>query len=128
MNLLLDTHALIWWLLGDAKLSRPARQSIDDENNDILVSGATAWEIATKFRKGKLPTAGGFATNLAAIVVEQGFLELAITIRHACHAGLLPPPLRDPFDRMLVAQSLLENLPLISNETVFDRYGINRIW
>ncbi len=128
MRLLLDTHALLWWLEGDERLSRAARDAIGDETHPVLVSAASAWEIATKVRLGKLPGAIEVAERMAEVLAMQGFAELAISIDHARRAGLLPGPHRDPFDRMLIAQAQAENLILVSNETVFDRYGVRRLW
>lgn len=126
--MLLDTHALLWWLEGNARLSAKARRAIADGDNVILVSAATAWEIATKARIGKLPDAIPLARDLVRAVLDQGFESLPITLAHAQRAGLLPGPHRDPFDRMLIAQALAEDVPLVSNEKSFDAYGITRIW
>ena len=101
---------------------------IADESNEVLVSAASAWEIATKHRLGKLPEAGPIATDVAGVIADQDFAALAITLEDAARAGALPGPHRDPFDRMLIAQSLSRNLVLVSNETLFDRYGIHRLW
>ena len=109
-------------------MSRRARVCIADEVNTILVSAVSAWEIATKVRLGKLPGAVDVAADLTAIMADQGFEGLAITVGHGLRAGNLPGPHRDPFDRMLIAQALTEDLPLVTNETVFDAYGIRRIW
>jgi PIN domain nuclease of toxin-antitoxin system len=128
MRLLLDTHALLWWLAGVRRLSAGARAAIGDQANEIYVSAASAWEITTKFRLGKLPGVGPIAADVAAAVAAQEFLELPVAMRHAQHAGGLPGPLRDPFDRMLMAQSLLEAMPLVSSERSFDSYGVRRIW
>ena len=128
MRLLLDTHAFLWWLDGDRKLPRRARELIGDESHDILVSAATAWEISTKARIGKLPGAIEVAADIARAVTSQGFLALPVSIPHAQAAGALPGPLRDPFDRMLIAQARLDNLELISNEAVFDTYRVRRGW
>jgi PIN domain nuclease of toxin-antitoxin system len=125
---LLDTHTLLWWLDGDRRLSLQARRYIQKEDNAALVSAASAWEIATKVRLGKLPGAVEVAANLPAILTEQGFESLAISVAHALRAGGLPGPHRDPFDRMLIAQAQAEDLPLVSNERVFDSYGLRRIW
>ena len=103
MRALLDTHALLWWLDGDRRLSRRARAVIANERNTVLVSAASAWEIAS-------------------------FDGLDITVAHGQRAGSLPGLHRDPFDRMLIAQAQAENLPLLTNETVFAGYGIRRIW
>ena len=128
MRLLLDTHALIWWLAGDTKLSPAARRAISSDRNDVHVSAATAWEISTKYRLGKLPHAAPLAANLEALVADQGFVPLAITLVHGQSAGALPGPNRDPFDRMLVAQAMAEDLVLISNEEEFNSYGVKRVW
>jgi PIN domain nuclease of toxin-antitoxin system len=128
VRLLLDTHALLWWAAGDEALSLPARDAIADEGNDIFVSAASAWEIATKHCLGKLPGAAAMALDLGTYLADQGFLELPIRIDHGQAAGALPGPHRDPFDRMLIAQAARENLILVSNETAFDAYGIKRLW
>ncbi len=128
MRLLLDTHALIWWLLGDPALSAAARTSITDDDNEVLVSAASAWEISTKHRIGKLPLAAILAADVAGAIASQGFAELPITVREAERAGRLPGPHRDPFDRMLIAQALSLELTLVSNEAMFDRYAVRRLW
>jgi len=128
VRLLLDTHTLIWWASGDARLSSAARRALGDETNTVLVSAATAWEIATKHRLGKLESAGPLLDRLLDYLADQGFVELAVSIRHAHRAGALPGPHRDPFDRMLLAQAQVEGLSLVSNESVFDRYGVDRLW
>ncbi len=128
MRLLLDTHALFWWFSGSARLSTRARQAIEDESNDVLVSAATAWEITTKHRLGKLPEAAPLAADITGALTSQGFDELPITVTDASRAGSLAGPLRDPFDRMLLAQALSYELTLVSNESIFERYGIHRLW
>jgi PIN domain nuclease of toxin-antitoxin system len=128
VRLLLDTHALLWWLAGDKQLSKKARALIGDADNPIYVSAASAWEVTTKHRLGKLPDAAVLATDFARQVAAQGFIGLEITIDHGQRAGTLPGPHRDPFDRMLIAQAQAENLALVSIEDVFDRYGITRVW
>ena len=128
MRLLLDTHAFLWWLTDSPRLSEPARQAIADETNDILVSAASAWEITTKHRLGRLPNAEVVASDVAGIIARQDFDELPITVDHAARAGALPGPHRDPFDRMLIAQALSGNLDLVSSESLFDRYGVRRLW
>jgi len=128
VRILLDTHALLWWLDGDRRLSRKARTAIADEGNAVFVSAASAWEITTKARLGKLPGAAAVAADVAGAVSGQGFSELDITIRHAQRAGRLPGEHRDPFDRMLIAQSQIEDLALVSDETLFDAYGVERVW
>ena len=128
MRLLLDTHAFFWWLSGSRRLSLPARQAIGDEDNEVMVSAASAWEIATKHRIGKLPDADALALDIPGAIAGQNFEELPITVEHAVRAGSLPGPHRDPFDRMLIAQALSGNLVLVSIESLFDRYGVRRLW
>jgi PIN domain nuclease of toxin-antitoxin system len=128
VRLLLDTHALIWWLAGDPMLSAIAKAAVGDSDNDVFVSAASAWEITTKYRIGKLSQAAALAYNVSGALAGQGFLELPITVQHGQTAGNLPGPHRDPFDRMLIAQATLSDLVLVSNEPVFDRYGVRRLW
>jgi len=128
VRLLLDTHTFLWWLDGDAALSAAAQIAIADEENEVFLSSASAWEIATKFRLGKLPNATAIAIDVAGAAAAQGFSELPISLRHGERAGALPGPHRDPFDRMLVAQAILEDLSLVSNEQAFDAYGVRRLW
>jgi PIN domain nuclease of toxin-antitoxin system len=128
LRLLLDTHAFVWWLAGDNSLSRRARKLITEDGNEIYVSAASAWEVATKVRIGKMPSAVQLASDFPAQVAQQEFIGLDITLEHGQRAGSLPGPLRDPFDRMLIAQAQAENLALISIENVFDSYGLVRVW
>lgn len=128
MRVLLDTHTLLWWLDGDRRLSGGARRMIADDDNTVLVSAASAWEISTKVRLGKLPGAIEVAAELPDILRQQRFEPLPIAIVHALRAGNLPGPHRDPFDRMLIAQAHDEDLALVSNERVFDAYGVRRVW
>ena len=128
MRLLLDTPAFLWWYEGSSRMSLPARQAVDDDSNEVLVSAATAWEITTKHRLGKLPDADSIASNIPGAIAAQGFEESPITVEEAARAGALPGPHRDPFDRMLIAQALSRNLILISNDAAFDRYPIHRLW
>jgi PIN domain nuclease of toxin-antitoxin system len=128
VRLLLDTHALLWWFAGDARLPRAARSAIEDESNAVFVSAASAWEVSTKHRLGRLPGAGPLAVDFAREVRAQGFQQLPISLEHAQLAGVLPGAHRDPFDRMLAAQARAELMAVVSNETLFDEYGIARIW
>jgi PIN domain nuclease of toxin-antitoxin system len=128
MRLLLDTHALIWWLAGDSQLGSAARAAIADEANEVYVSAASAWEVATKHRLGKLPGAGPLIVDFAREVRQQGFIALPITLEHGQVAGSLVGAHRDPFDRMLMAQAREEKMALVSNETVFDAFGVTRLW
>jgi PIN domain nuclease of toxin-antitoxin system len=127
--LLLDTHALLWWVFADPKLSRRARAAIeDDARNQVFISAASAWEIATKYRIGKLPNAAAVANDVAGTLADEGFSELPVSVRHAQRAGGLVGDHRDPFDRMLIAQAILDDLTLVSNERAFDAYGVHRLW
>jgi PIN domain nuclease of toxin-antitoxin system len=128
LRLLLDTHALIWWLAGDEKLGRRAREAISDEANLVAVSAASAMEVATKFRIGKLPDAALLAQDFEAIIASQGFTELGISVRHARLAGEMGIDHKDPFDRLLIAQALSEDLALVSNEARFDDFAVTRVW
>lgn len=128
MRLLLDTHALIWWLAGDETLSRRAREAITDEVNSVAVSAASAMEVATKFRIGKLAQAALLAHDFEAIIAAQGFDELAITVRHARLAGEMNIGHKDPFDRLLIAQAQAESMMLVSNEALFDSFAVQRLW
>lgn len=128
MKLLLDTHALIWWLAGDEALSQRAREAIDDEANSIVVSAASAMEVATKFRIGKLPDAALLAQDFEAIIADQGFAELAISVHHARLAGEMNIAHKDPFDRLLIAQAQSEDMVLVSNEALFDGFAVQRLW
>jgi PIN domain nuclease of toxin-antitoxin system len=128
LRVLLDTHALLWWLSDDPNLTRPARKIIADTNNTLIVSAASAWEISTKVRLGKLEAAAELAADFSGAMEREGFQLLSITCDHGIRAGLLPGPLKDPFDRMFIAQSQAENLPIISNEVAFGSYGVRRLW
>ena len=128
MRLLLDTHALLWWLDGDRRLSPKARRAIASQANTILVSAVSAWEITTKARLGKLPGATDVAADVAACVASQGFVPLDITLLHAQRAGSLPGDHRDPFDRMLAAQSQMEDVAVVTDDVAFDAYDVRRFW
>jgi PIN domain nuclease of toxin-antitoxin system len=128
VRLLLDTHALIWWLAADQALPSTARDAIADPSNDVFVSAASAWEIATKHRIGKLPEASLLAADVAGFVSEQGFIELPVTIRHGQLAGSLPGIHKDPFDRLLVAQAILADMQIVSRDEILSAYGIARLW
>ncbi len=128
MRALLDTHTFLWWFTDSRRLSEEVRQTIVDETNDVLISAASAWEIATKHRLGKLPEAEELALDISGAIAGQNFEELPITVEDAARAGALPDPIRDPFDRMLIAQALSGNLVLISIEKLFDQYGVRRLW
>jgi len=127
-DLLLDTHALLWWLYNDARLSQVARDAIANPDFRVWVSAASGWEIATKARLGKLPEAGDVPSRLPHYLRKARFLELPIRMEHAIAAGELPGPHRDPFDRMLIAQSLATGYPVVTIDPVFADYGVDVVW
>lgn len=127
MRFLLDTHALLWWLFNDPQLSQAAREVIANPAHEILVSPASAWEISTKHRLGRLPEAEDIATRLPYYIRKAHFSVLPISLEHALKAGALPGPHKDPFDRMLIATAQLEGIPVVTVDPVFQQYGITVI-
>ena len=128
MRLLLDTHALLWWLTNDPQLSATARQWLGDEANQVLVSAASAWEIATKQRIGKLQGIAPVADWYNELVAADGFVHLPITHAHALRAGAFAVAHRDPFDRMLAAQADLESLSLLTCDTALAGFACKTVW
>ena len=128
MKVLLDTHTLIWATLAPASLSLEASSLILDEANVILVSAASAWEIATKVRIGKLPGAETLENEFLDVMEDAGYTLLAIDVESALRAGRLVGEHRDPFDRMISAQALAEDIPVLSADAKLDTFGIRRIW
>ena len=128
MKLLLDTHALLWWFRDDPALSRPAHAAIADGESQVFVSAVSAFEIALKFRLGKLPHARGLVAGFQQMVAGYGFTPLDVSAEHGLVAGALATGHRDPFDRLLIAQAIVENLTLVSDERVFDTAGASRLW
>jgi PIN domain nuclease of toxin-antitoxin system len=128
MKALVDTQSLFWWLFDDRRLSGRARQVLEDGTNEILVSSASGWEIMTKHRLGKLPHAGEAVRDLRGAVQRAGFEPLSISLDHAIEAGRLASPHRDPFDRMLAAQSRLEKIPLITDDKIFAALSVPTLW
>ena len=132
-DLLLDTHALLWWLLDDPRLSEPACRAIASPQARVAVSAASLWEIAVKNRAGKLRQADALLTEPFAVLRGEGFETVAIEPREALAAGQMDFAHRDPFDRMLIAQAILSDRMLVSNETLFDTAsldgkGLQRLW
>ena len=128
MKLLLDTHAVVWWWVDDRRLPSGARAAIAAAGNTIHVSAVSAWEMATKNRIGKWPEVERIIAEFPALLRRSRFVPLAISIDHARQAGSLAGAHRDPFDRMLIAQSREEKATLISGDTVFAAYGVETIW
>ncbi|MEM1033264.1 MAG: type II toxin-antitoxin system VapC family toxin [Myxococcota bacterium] len=128
MSFLLDTHALLWWLFDDPKLSPTVRTILEEPTHPVWVSSASAWEIATKHRIGKLPSVAVLVTDIAGYVRKAGFRELPVRLAHAQLAGGWKQPHRDPFDRMLAAQAHLENLTLLSMDPALAGFGVRVTW
>ena len=128
MKFLLDTHVWLWWAFDDSKLPSSMRAIIAEPTNIILISAASAWEIATKVRIGKLPSAVTLAQDIDTWRIRCGFRELPVTISHAQRAGAWTNPHRDPFDRMLAAQGAIEQVPLMTADPVLKSFGIGLIW
>ena len=128
MRVLLDTHALLWLLLEPAKLSKRVRDLLSDTGTEVFVSSATAWEIATKHRLGKLAHAAdvvrGYSDHLRTALAT----ELSLSSAHALLAGGFKNAHRDPFDRLLASQSILEGIPLVSNDRAFDEFPVTLLW
>jgi PIN domain nuclease of toxin-antitoxin system len=128
VRVLLDTHALLWATLSPSTLSPKAREIIADETHTILVSAASAWEIATKVRLGKLPGAEKLEREFLDIMEHAGYSLLAVDAASALRADRLTGDHRDPFDRILAAQALAEDIPILSLDEKLDAFGIRRIW
>lgn len=128
MRLLLDTHALIWALNNNPKLSRRAAEAISDPACIKLVSAVSGYEVCLKYNLGKLKEAAALATDFEGVVSSVDAMHLPVTVAHAVAAGKLDLTHRDPFDRLLIAQARVEGVPLVSNDEVFDQYGVDRIW
>jgi PIN domain nuclease of toxin-antitoxin system len=128
VRFLLDTHAILWWLTKNPTLSTSALSLLRNKENIVLVSAASAWEIATKARIGRLDVATAVVQNFGAYLARERFEGLPVSTQHGIMAGSLPGPHKDPFDRMLIAQALSENVPIISNDRAFDGYDVRRIW
>lgn len=128
MRVLVDTHAFFWWVNASPQLSPRAREAIAAEGNEVLVSAVVAWELATEARFGKWPEAAGLAADIAFVLGRNAFVQLAVTLEHARLAGSLPGSHRDPFDRMLAAQAQVEDLPLITADPAFRKFGTPVLW
>jgi PIN domain nuclease of toxin-antitoxin system len=127
MNLLIDSHALLWWFGSTDKLSSRARDALKSPANRVYVSAAVAWELAIKVNLGKLD-ASELLSDLPRVLFEKGFRRLAISMDHALRAGTLPRHHSDPFDRMLIAQAQALAFAIVSADAEFDHYGVARIW
>ena len=128
MRAIVDTHALRWFLEGDSRLPDRARGLIEDGDNEMLVSIASLWEIAVKHSLGKLDLARPFDEVIPSQLEVNGFTNLPLAIPHVAKVASLPFHHRDPFDRVLIAQALVEGLPILGGDVAFDSYGVDRIW
>lgn len=127
-GLLLDTHAVLWWYAQSEKLPLDVREALVKKDEQVWVSAVSAYEITLKNRVGKLPGVEGLIDDFSLRLVEDGFRQLPISCRHALTAGGLRLTLRDPFDRLLIAQALTDNLRMVTREAVFEQYGVRRFW
>jgi len=128
MKLLLDTHTFLWFISGDPKLTIAARGLIEDAANDVLLSAASHWEMAIKVSLGKLTLAEPFAVLVPRELTRNRVGTLPIELTHTTLVCSLPFHHRDPFDRLLIAQSLTENVPIVGSDVTFDAYGVKRLW
>ena len=128
MRLLLDTHTFLWFVLNDRQLSRPADALITDPVNEVFVSPATYWEVAIKVGQKKLDLFAPYDDFMKRGITGNDFEVLPIETRHTSLLTTLPMHHKDPFDRLLIAQSLVEQIPLVSVDSAFDPYGVTRLW
>jgi PIN domain nuclease of toxin-antitoxin system len=128
VRLLADTHALLWWLAEDRRMSTHALTALEERGNEIYISAASAWEIATKSRKTQLEALPASGMNIVEIVEREGFWPLPVTLQHGARAGALPQAHGDPFDRMLAAQCEIEGLTLVTRDPVFAAFHCPTLW
>jgi PIN domain nuclease of toxin-antitoxin system len=128
MKLLLDTHTFLWFIEGDARLSARARRLIEDPGNEIYLSAASLWKMGIKASLGKLQLQRPFAMLIPQEIADNQIMLLDITCDHVVAITTLPFHHRDPFDRMLIAQSLVEQIPIVSADAVLDAYSVTRLW
>ena len=128
MRVLLDTHVFLWWITDDERLSPRAREVMVEGRNTLVLSAASGWEMAVKAQLGRLSVAGDFASFLSEQLALNGIDTLPVTMAHALHVFELPAHHRDPFDRLLVAQALLEGIPIVTADPEIARYPVEVIW
>lgn len=128
MDLILDTHVLLWMLLADERLGQRRRLLLEDGSHQIYVSAVTALEIATKVRIGKLAEARHISGDFSSICRDYDYRELNVTPAHGLRAGRLDGTHKDPFDRLLAAQSLVEKMPLVTSDAAFKEFGVDCVW
>lgn len=128
MRVLLDTHAFLWWINGDVRLSERAREIFSDGDNELLFSVASGWEMAIKAGLGKLTVSGSLGPFIAAHLAENAVEVLPINLSHAVGVTELPDHHRDPFDRLLISQAIVEKLPILSVDPEISRYPTETVW
>lgn len=128
MRVLLDTHTFLWFVLGDAQLSAPAKAIIEDPRNEKLLSPASSWEIAIKISIGKYTLSTPYREFMEKGITDNGFLVVPIGLQHTAVLTTLPFHHRDPFDRLIIAQAMVEEATIVSVDTEFDAYPITRLW
>lgn len=128
MKLLLDTHAFLWWIGDDARLSGPAREAIADPGNNVSFSVASAWELAIKTAIGRFEAEGGLGPFLEEHIQRNAFRVLPVKLEHAVSVAALPAHHRDPFDRILVAQAAAEGMTLVTRDSQLGKYGTPVLW
>ena len=128
MNALLDTHTFLWWVTDDARLPSSVRSILSDGKNSIFLSAASGWEIAIKAQLGRLRVPAPLEGFIAEQISLHAFQSLAIQMSHALHVYTLPRQHADPFDRLLIAQSQLEDLPILTSDPAFAAYEVEIVW
>lgn len=128
MNVLLDTHAFLWWISDSPKLSALAREVMSDGNNVLYFSAASGWEIAIKAQLGRLQLPNDLESFIPEQLAANNMTVLPVQLHHALHVSMLPRYHRDPFDRILIAQSQVESLPLVTVDAKISRYAVDIIW
>lgn len=128
MRVLIDTHCFLWWIVNDPRLSAKAREIISDGNNEIIFSAASSWEIAIKAQLGKLPLPTKPSLFIAEQLLLNGFVTMPVQVSHSLHVFELPRLHRDPFDRLLVAQCQLEQLPILTADPQIKQYSLTNLW
>jgi PIN domain nuclease of toxin-antitoxin system len=128
MKLLLDTHTLIWWFDGSPLLSKKALQAVSDEDNAVFVSAVSAWEISIKERAGRLAVSRDLLEDFDVTIASQNFEALAVSTKHAFQGGRFLARHKDPFDRLLAAQALVEGLTLVSSDQKMPEFGVPILW
>jgi PIN domain nuclease of toxin-antitoxin system len=128
MDLILDTHVILWMLLDDPRLKQRHIEILEDQANRLFVSAVSGYEIASKVRIGKLPEARDISRDFRQICANFAYEELPVSLVHAQRGGEIDGQHRDPFDRLLAAQSLVEGFPLATNDPVFAAFGVETVW